>query len=763
MKHSSSKNMFTLRDDQQQRLLACRAAWEEGEDEERLERLRLREEDAEIVRAFGQILTDARFAQGLNLTYAQMAQVLVLARALAPNPNLDARLLRRPGEPDALNHDLRDLLYGQGSIAVRLRGFLSRRHAGGQTALQLLCAAQPETWPLITQAGLRGLQLSPLQQNAALQTARERFSLPDEIIGIESFSNRPVHVGVPDNDPVLRLLADVIVYEVVCETLEAVDYLSVHRLLTRCLGSKTGSLTGGTAARGRRAALFYSPTIAPNSSSDPETGRREPAVTSKGEKNFRDTRSVSVHEPERPPYEAKPPSSDFSSASGSNFSAEVSAENVEANKLAVPPPVDITGYTQSTLLTVLEREIAAQGFVYPPLTVRDYYLCLQSKPFVLLSGLSGTGKTQLTSLFANVLTGTPVSQNLTQYRLLPVRPDWTDSTPILGYVNLLAASPTGRGAFVSTPFLDFLQRALRPANANHAYFICLDEMNLARVEHYFAEMLSAMETTTRELLLPDGRLLRLPSNFFITGTLNQDEATHSLSRKVLDRANTLTFQDVSLRETAIFRPSEKDKSEKDKAEDKAEAAEDKEDKNEAKREEEAASSVMELNAIKLNSEMEAALTPAIRQALFLQARVGSVGAAREKLRQVSPADKDFATYVVNVLADVNGFLEPHGLHFAYRVRDEALRYCANSFDVDGCGLLTPHTLHDAPANLRTALDLQLLQKVLPRLTGTLDQLAAPLTDLLRYAERQQFTQTALRLRRLQARLQRDGFSSFDTV
>jgi len=66
--------VFVLNDDQRQRILACRAAWEEGEDEERLERLRLREEDAEIVRAFGQILTEARFAQGLNLTYGQMAQ-----------------------------------------------------------------------------------------------------------------------------------------------------------------------------------------------------------------------------------------------------------------------------------------------------------------------------------------------------------------------------------------------------------------------------------------------------------------------------------------------------------------------------------------------------------------------------------------------------------------------------------------------------------------------------------------------------------------
>ncbi len=154
----------------------------------------------------------------------------------------------------------------------------------------------------------------------------------------------------------------------------------------------------------------------------------------------------------------------------------------------------------------------------------------------------------------------------------------------------------------------------------------------------------------------------------------------------------------------------------------------------------------------------------VRQALFLQARVADVSAARSKLRQVSPTGNDFAAQVVNVLADVNGLLEPHGLHFAYRVRDEALRYCANSFDVDGAGLLTPDAPDDKPRNLQIALDLQLLQKVLPRLTGTLEQLETPLTELLRYADRHGFEQyrpppeppaippAARRLRRFRRRL-----------
>src|SRR6185369_11084180 len=106
-----------------------------------------------------------------------------------------------------------------------------------------------------------------------------------------------------------------------------------------------------------------------------------------------------------------------------------------------------------------------------------------------LTGLSGTGKTRLTRLFADALTGGAPGQ----YLLLPVRPDWTDGTALLGYHNLL----TDR--YVSTPFLDLLHAAAQPENRERAFFVCLDEMNLARVEHYFADLLSAMETPERRI------------------------------------------------------------------------------------------------------------------------------------------------------------------------------------------------------------------------------------------------------------------------
>src|SRR5579884_2449006 len=542
---------FMLSALQEERLLASQAVWEEGEDEERLERLRQREEDVETLRAFSRLLREADLAEGGALTRAQMASLLALARALAPNPNLDARILQRPGEPEELNRDLRELLFGAGSVALRLRSFLLRRHAGGQTASQLLCAAFPTEWPLVTQTGLRALELTPEQREAARKAARKRYDLPSEPAGPE------VREGVPDNDPVLRLLADFVVYEAVREAVSADDYIEVHRLLTQGLA--------GRAARSRRRAL------APLLYAD----RRPAGRVGVGE----------VREAEETRYEAAP----------------------EETAGDLPEAPDVSEASEEALLAFLEQSIAAQGFTYPPLAVRDYYISLQTKPFVLLSGLSGTGKTRLTALFAETLTGTADS-----YRLLPVRPDWADPTPLLGYVNLLAAG--GEGRFVSTPFLEFLRRASRPENAYRAFFLCLDEMNLARVEHYFAEILSAMETPERMLLLPNGQTLRLPANLFITGTLNLDEATHSLSRKVLDRANTISFQEVAL----------------------------------------------EANPGVEKESVPETLPPAVRQALFLQARVMTVAAARAKLRQTSRR-RDLTQAVVSRLAEANALLEPHGL------------------------------------------------------------------------------------------------------
>ena len=650
----SLEPVFVLSELQRERLSGCRAAWEEDEGEERLERLRQREEDVEMLRAIAELLKETRFAGGRAMSHAETTRLLSLVRVLAPNPSLDARLLRTPDEPAAFNHDLRELLYGKAELPLRLRVFLSRRAVAGQTATQLLCAVFPTEHPFITQRGIRALELSAEQRAAALQTARRRYDLPAPglVEGRE---------GLPDRDPTLQLLAEIVIYQAVQEVVAGSDYAEVYRLLTECLAAEP---------RRRRTAsrLLY---------------LQRSAVT--------DVVRERSHSDYAAPEEAEP-------------------------LITAPPPTvpKMEGLTHQEVLKHLESYVAAQGFTYPEGTVRDLYISLQTKPFCILAGISGTGKTRLTSLFAEALT----ADTDQQYRLLPVRPDWADSTPVLGYVNLLSPGAEGRGRYVSTPFLDFVRRASQPENAHRAYFLCLDEMNLARIEHYFAEVLSAMETPTRVLLLPDGRSLRLPANLFLTGTLNLDEATHTLSRKVLDRANTLVLREVRLREEAAGAET---------------------------------------------PEAAANVTSEKRQAMFLYSRVQTVATARTKLRSLSSSGIDFAEYVNHCLADANDILEPHGLHFAYRIRDEVLRYCANSFDTDGTGLLTPEGIESGETNLKTALDLQIVQKVLPRLSGTRETLEEPARDLLRWAERAQLTRSVRKLERILQRLERDGFVTFEDV
>ena len=177
----------------------------------------------------------------------------------------------------------------------------------------------------------------------------------------------------------------------------------------------------------------------------------------------------------------------------------------------------------------------------------------QTKGFVILSGISGTGKTRLAQAFAGML---PQPAEGANHLFVPVRPDWRDSKSLLGYYNPLT------GTYEWTPFLRFLLRAEQNYRSEDklAWFVILDEMNLAHVEYYFADLLSVLESGrdedgwTREPLrlgYPDDaegnlppRELKLPPNLYIVGTVNVDETTHAFSPKVLDRAFTLELTDV---------------------------------------------------------------------------------------------------------------------------------------------------------------------------------------------------------------------------
>lgn len=239
----------------------------------------------------------------------------------------------------------------------------------------------------------------------------------------------------------------------------------------------------------------------------------------------------------------------------------------------------------------------SKGLPFRSELIARYVAALLSKPFVILAGISGTGKSKLTQLVAeyyslqspaevnleqDAVDGNafvfeePTKENSNNFALVPVRPDWIDNQSILGFVNPLT------GGYESTQALDIILRANDGLNASEnrsdaeRYFLLLDEMNLARVEHYFSDWLAATESRRvgpdgiveqqpvslhhqrdvmkAHLILPDGSssehevpaLIQLPTNLVVTGTVNVDETTYGFSPKVLDRAMVIEFDDVDL-------------------------------------------------------------------------------------------------------------------------------------------------------------------------------------------------------------------------
>lgn len=179
---------------------------------------------------------------------------------------------------------------------------------------------------------------------------------------------------------------------------------------------------------------------------------------------------------------------------------------------------------------------------YSKILVSRYISSLATKPFTILTGLSGSGKTKLAEAFSMW-----ISEDEKQYCMIAVGADWTNREPLLGFPNALE---TGRYIKPDNDALDLIIRA--KDNPNKPYFLILDEMNMSHVERYFADFLSAMESTNRTISLhPDDddwkdcdapATLTLPENLFIIGTVNIDETTYMFSPKVLDRANVIEFR-----------------------------------------------------------------------------------------------------------------------------------------------------------------------------------------------------------------------------
>lgn len=204
-------------------------------------------------------------------------------------------------------------------------------------------------------------------------------------------------------------------------------------------------------------------------------------------------------------------------------------------------PVTYSGSTLQLDLTTLCSAIKRTGLLYEDKLIQRYACSLMTKPFVILSGLAGSGKTQLALAFARAMSE-DADQQLC---VVPVGADWTNREPLLGYPNALKQ---GEYMQPESGALQIMMRALR--NPQKPYFLVLDEMNLSYVERYFADFLSALESNQKIPLWekPDecdsevDASIALPKNLFIVGTINVDETTYMFSPKVLDRANVIEFK-----------------------------------------------------------------------------------------------------------------------------------------------------------------------------------------------------------------------------
>lgn len=192
--------------------------------------------------------------------------------------------------------------------------------------------------------------------------------------------------------------------------------------------------------------------------------------------------------------------------------------------------------------------ISETGLLYSPDLIKRFAFSLMSKRFLILSGLAGSGKTQLALAFANALI-----EDETQLCVVPVGADWTNREPLLGFPNALQ-----EGLYVKpeSGVLDLLIEANKQENKAKPYFLVLDEMNMSYVERYFADFLSSMESH-KAMPLWKGfsdevpQAICLPGNLFIIGTINVDETTYMFSPKVLDRANVIEFK-ISPDEMDLF-------------------------------------------------------------------------------------------------------------------------------------------------------------------------------------------------------------------
>ena len=329
---------------------------------------------------------------------------------------------------------------------------------------------------------------------------------------------------------------------------------------------------------------------------------------------------------------------------------------------------------------------------------RKYIRSLLSKPFVILTGNSGTGKTRIATRFAKYLEKN-TDGGLKNHLLLPVGADWTDNTKILGFYNPL------KKEYQSTPVLDFI--LLAKENPAVPFFLILDEMNLSHVERYFSDFLSAMESGEPIPLYkkegtdsPIPEEIELPKNLFVTGTVNIDETTYMFSPKVLDRANVIEFKP----EMGDVLANLLDESEDDEI---------------------------------------APAEPGVAEGFMQLANEVRSGKIPDEVKTLLSEMKP-------IFESVYAELEKYGFEFAFRTAKEIRLYALASYKT---------AESEKPAAAQIA-DVQLLQKILPKIHGNRKQIGTLLDDLEKLCESYQLENSLAKIRQMKDKLSKTQYVSF---
>ncbi len=222
--------------------------------------------------------------------------------------------------------------------------------------------------------------------------------------------------------------------------------------------------------------------------------------------------------------------------------------SAEDNSLSAESNED-TDLNEKDLIEQFELIAKNDGLFYDRKDLINFHTAMKTSQLVILSGMSGTGKSRLVSCYAKAL------GLADEFKVIPVRPSWNDDSDLLGFVDSMhmvyRSSDTG--------FVDLLQSAGEEINKDNIYIVCFDEMNLARVEYYFSRLLSILEMPEKSRVLElyntdmSGKLynsskykreIMIGENVKFVGTVNVDESTFHFSDKVLDRANVISLNVV---------------------------------------------------------------------------------------------------------------------------------------------------------------------------------------------------------------------------